>query len=472
VQVPAFKATVKVYGSLLLVIALSNVTAYASGPIQWGVNIHDGGSAPQTLASKLAERNLKRVRMDLWGLDHNYLVRFKTAASVLTAQGIQIEAVVFTPFSNGQARCFDTSASLTEVEQTAYNATKPQIDSVKNLVHDFELQNEISLYPAIKKPSTTGQNATDYDVAEARLQAAVCKGMSRAIDDVRKESGLPLRIILGTTDRSFGFLTFMQQHGVLFDIVGYHIYPWKQHESLDKDPWYGVGGPLGQLAKFNLPIHINEFNAGEIYSGTDAYASLPVYENVPGQTVTEAGFSSFAKHLTEIATQTIADVRAVLFYEAWDEPKKVAPENHFGLYYDEGTLSQPKITLLLATCFAGGTLSQAEKDSLSKRNLGQCLTTAVAHDAAHPTAPAIAVKGVSITPLHSGRYILSYKEKAAGEYEIYNLTGTLIRKLPAPAGSVIWDGCSMGRTNVLPGVYLVRLKKTAGVIFATASLKP
>ena len=171
-------------------------------------------------------------------------------------------------------------------------------------MHDFELQNEISLYPAIKKPSTTGQNATDYDVAEARLQAAVCKGMSRAIDDVRKASGLPLRIILDTTDRSFGFLTFMKQHGVLFDIAGYHIYPWKQHEALDKDPWFGEGGPLGQLAKFNLPIHINEFNAGEIYSGTDAYASLPDYENTPGRAVTEAGFSSVAKHLTEIATQT------------------------------------------------------------------------------------------------------------------------------------------------------------------------
>lgn len=447
-------------------LALSNVTAYASSAIQWGVNIHDGGTVPQTLATKLAERNLKRVRMDLWGLDHNFLVRFKATASVLTSKGIQIEAVVYTPFSRGQARYQDTSASLTEVEQTAYNATKPQIDIVKNLVHDFELQNEISLYPAIKKSSTTGQDATDYDVAEARLQAAVCKGMSRAIDDERKESGLPLRIILGTTDRSFGFLDFMKQHGVLFDIIGYHIYPWKQHAALDQDPWFGTGGPLGQLARFNLPIHINEFNAGEIYSGTGGYASLPAYENAPGQPITEAGFLSVAKHLTEIATQTVADVRAVLFYEAWDEPKKEAPENHFGLYYDADTLNRPKITLLLATCFAGGTLSQGEKDSLTKRNLGQCLTTSVTSDSPNSMIPAISVKSISVIHMHNGKYVLSYKEPVSGVYEIFTLSGTLIRKLPALSGSALWDGCSITGTSVVAGVYLVRFKKNDGVIIS------
>lgn len=368
-----------------LVINLLFFKAVAPAAIQWGVNIHDGGSDPQILAERLAERNLKRVRMDLWGTDPVYLSKFKKAAAILNAEGIQIEAIVFTIFSAGQSRSQDINADLTEVEQTVYNSTKPQIESTQNLVQDYELQNEVSLYQDIKVSGSTGQNANDYNVPCGRLQAAVLRGMSRAIDDVRQESRLPLRIILGTTDRSYGFLTFMQQQGVLFDIVGYHIYPWEQHSALDQDTWFGKGGPLGQLAVFNKPITINEFNAGEIYSGTGGYSSLADYENQAGRGITEKGFRSVDKHLKEIVNQTVANVEAVIFYEAWDEPRKAEPENRFGLYYDAPDFNQPKITLLLAACYAGGKLSQAEQDSLSKRKLGQCSGTGVTEGESNDT---------------------------------------------------------------------------------------
>lgn len=351
----------------------------ATNAIQWGVNIHSGGSDPERLADRLAERNLKCVRMDLWGNDAKYLAKFRNAAAYLNAKGITIEAVVYSKFSAGQPRHQDLNADLAEVEKSAYESTKPQIEKTMDVMHDYELQNEISLYKNIRTPGATGQKAEDYDTPCGRLQAAVLRGMSKAIDDVRKASGQRLRIILGTTDRSFGLLSYMQQKGVLFDVVGYHIYPWEQHKPLDQDPWFGAGGPLTQLAQFKRPLRINEFNAGEICSGGPSYPTKSNYENQSGKPITEAGYRSVDKHLKEIVGQTEANVEAVLFYEIWDETRKPIPENRFGLYYDE-MMQQPKVSLLIAASFAGGVLSSAEKDELLKRGLGNDVTRAASAD--------------------------------------------------------------------------------------------
>ncbi|MDD5139799.1 MAG: hypothetical protein PHY43_06005 [Verrucomicrobiales bacterium] len=352
--------------SLTLGLLLSASAEPATNAIQWGVNVHTSGS--RDLADKLTQRNLKCVRMDLWGNDPLELARFRNAAEAYKAKNIKIEAILFTTFARDQARQHDTNASLVEVEATAYAQTKPQIERTKDLVQDYELQNEVSLYPNIKVEGSTGQAASDYDVPVGRMQAAALRGISRAIDEVRKTSHLPLRIILGTTDRSFGFLSFMQQQGVIFDVVGYHIYPWEKHTPLDQDSWYGPGGPLGQLAKFNKPIVINEFNSGEIYSG-DAVHPGTNYENRAEAPMTELGFRSLDKHLRGLVNQKVAKVEAVIFYELCDEPKKEIPENRFGLFYDTA-LQKPKISLLIATSFAGGTLSPAEQNELTKRGLG------------------------------------------------------------------------------------------------------
>ena len=71
--------------------------------------------------------------------------------------------------------------------------------------------------------------------------------------------------------------------------------------------------------------------------------------------------------MNEIVNQKGANIESVYFYEIADEPQKPIPENRFGLYFDVN-LEKPKISLYIATAFAGGTLSTAEKDSLIKRN--------------------------------------------------------------------------------------------------------
>ena len=337
-----------------------------SGKLVFGVNIHDGTGNPSALADLMAARNLRAARMDLYANDAAYLATFKTAVAALSARQIKIEAILFDDYSAGQPQNQNCGADPATVENNAYNQTITQIRATQGLLLDYELQNEVSLYDSIKGTGATGQNANDFDVSCGRMQAANLRGMSKAIADVRASSGLPLRIILGTTDRSFGFLSFMEAQGVQFDVVGYHIYPWEPHPPLDQDPWFGTGGPLGQLAKFNRPIHINEFNCGEIYSGSPVYPSDPLYENQAGQPVTDACLKGMAKHLKEIVNQTVANVESVHFYEALDEPSKAVPENHFGLLYDFNT---PKVHLFLAAAFAGGTLSASERSEITSRGL-------------------------------------------------------------------------------------------------------
>jgi hypothetical protein len=354
------------------VLALFCLVASPAHALDWGVNVHDGGSDPETMARRLAERNLKSVRMDLWGNDPASLAKFRRAVTLFNARGIKAQAVIFTEFSPGQKRNQDLTADPAEVEQTAYKETRSQVDATKDLLRDYEMGNEITLgTPHILADGTTGQKATDFDTPSGHLQAAVLRGMSKAIHDARTSSGLPLRIILGTVNRHWGFLTFMQQQGVLFDVVGYHIYPWEKHAPLDKDPWFGPGGPLGQLALFKKPITINEFNAGEIYSGTPGQPKQD-YLNRPGDPLTETGFKSLDKHLKEILQQTTANVESVLLYEVTDEPGKAPPENRFGLYYD-AALQKPKISLLLVTSYAHGTLSKAERQELADRGIGAAL---------------------------------------------------------------------------------------------------
>lgn len=334
-----------------------------------GVNVHSGGNQPEKLAETLAARGLKRVRMDYWGNDPRNLEKIRNAVTLFKAKGISVETVIYSKFSAGQARHQEYEADLAEVEKVCYESTKPQIEKIQDLITDFELQNEISLYKGIKASGSRGESAEDFDTPTGRLQAAVLRGMSRAIGDVRKASGRPLRVFLGTTDRSWGMLRYFESQGVAFDVVGYHIYPWEQHKPLDVDPWFGEGGPLGQLAKFGKPISINEFNSGETYSGCGGYTAKANYENRVDDPVTEAGFRSLNNHLKEILNQTAAQVESVLFYEAWDEPRKAPPENRFGLYTDEN-LEEAKISLLIASSYAGGSLSAAEKEELAKRKVG------------------------------------------------------------------------------------------------------
>lgn len=332
--------------------------AACSSGLSWGVNVHQPTSQWARLPDVLAPRGIKHIRMGLWGNDLSYVQQLRTLASSLASRQIHTSAIIFDSYANGYPAAQVCNADLATVEQNAYNEAKLAVTRTEDLIHDYELLNEVSLYPNIQVAGTTGQSASDFDTACGRLQAANLRGMARAVADERSRTGLPLRVILGTVNRHFGFYKFMQAQGVNFDVSGYHIYPWEGHRPLDQDPWFGAGGPIGQLALFGKPIQINEFNCGEIYGAS--------YENQAGQPQTEACLRSVSKHLQEVVNQTVANIESVYFYELTDEPAKAAPENRFGLMAD---LDTPKVAWFLASAFAGGAVSGSEANELTSRGL-------------------------------------------------------------------------------------------------------
>jgi hypothetical protein len=323
-----------------------------------GVNTHSGGSSTTNsqVATVMANRNLRSTRMDLMvGQDQTAL---RDQIQQIRANGGSAEVAVQISYQ------WDSSCNpnLSFVEQDSYNQTVTVVNQVKDIVSDFELLNETQLRPEIQREvpwNSAGTSTTPYQNKPCvATLTAVLRGMSRAIHDVSASSGLRLRVILGAVGRDFGFLTYMQQQGVQWDVTGFHVYPHYYDASLLSDTWYGPGGPLAQLASFGKPVHINEFDCGEIYDSA--------YENQAGMTDTEQCLKSLTKHLKDLRGQTIANLESIHMYELVDEPSKAAPENRFGVMYN---LTTPKVHLYLVTAFAGGTLTSAEQSAITSRGL-------------------------------------------------------------------------------------------------------
>ena len=339
-----------------LLLGLLLCIAPGARALEFGINTRHPAELNAQVAELMKERNFRSARIDLLaGHDLGPLVDM---AMRVRANGGNVQAVLQTSYQWDHG----CNPDLARVEQDAYRQAAAAVDKVKHVVHDFELLNEMQLRPEILREvpwNTAGASAEPYQGKPclATLARAV-RGMSRAVADQRERSGLPLRVILGVVGRDFGFLRFMRDQGVEWDVTGFHVYPHQHSRTFATDPWYGPGGPLAQLASFGKPVHINEFNCGETYD--------PPYENRAGAPRTETCLRSIARHLRSLEGQDIARLEAIHFYELFDEPRKPAPENRFGLVHE---LGRPKPHLFLATAFAGGRLADEERRALTSRQL-------------------------------------------------------------------------------------------------------
>ncbi|QRO02055.1 DUF4214 domain-containing protein [Archangium violaceum] len=348
--------------SLFVAGVLLFLPASEARAFDYGVNLHPKHVATvaqaQQTALVLSQRKVRVVRLDVSPFsDISWLTQVVTA---FKDKGITVEAMLYDPKVN-TAVC-GTQAT----EQEAYNATYAIVNQMKSLIRDWEIQNERQLKIA---PASSAMDASPYQNDCGYREAAVNRGMSRAIRDVRASSGVPLRIILGFIGRGYGFLDFMLAQGVQFDVVGYHIYPWYEQTSLDTDPWFGTGGLFANMARFNRPVRINEFNCAEVYSGdpNTPYGDRADYENQAGQPVTERCFQSINKHLRIILAQTKVALEGVTFYQLLDQPELPwEAERRFGLMYDINT---PKVQLMLVSAFAGGSLTTSERSQVTSRGL-------------------------------------------------------------------------------------------------------
>jgi hypothetical protein len=317
------------------------------------VNIHTGGgttAANGQIASILAGRGFRQARLDYVAGDDTAMLRDQITR--INQGGGKVQLVLQNSYQ------WDNSCAqgLAAVEQDSYNQAFQMVAATKDIAHDYEILNEIQLREDVSGQvawNSQGSSTSGYDNSPcAHTLAAVARGISRAVHAQGQ------RVILGAVGRDWGFLKFMGQQGVTWDVTGYHIYPHADAPSLLSDSWYGAGGPLAQLAAFGKPLTINEFNCGEIYDAD--------YENQAGRPVTETCLKSITRHLTELRNQKLVKLESVIAYELLDEPGKAAPENRFGLM---STLGSPKTALYLLGAFAGGSLTAAEQQALSSRGL-------------------------------------------------------------------------------------------------------
>ncbi len=340
--------------TLLLSLLPCGMASAPALALDMGVNIHE--RTEQAVSDIMQARNLKNARMDLTA-DSN-MAAMRAQVSRIKANGGKVEVSLQTSYQWDHS----CNQNLASVEQKTYDEATAIVNNYKEVIHDYELLNEVSLRPetVAEVPfNSAGTSTAPYAGKPCyKTITAVLRGMSRAIHDIKLSSGYPLRVILGAVGRDFGFLTYMQQQGVVFDVVGFHIYPHADQASLLNDPWYGAGGPLAQLAEFNLPVHINEFDCGEIYNAS--------YDNQAGSAETYKCFQSYKKHIPELFNQTLVNLESLHVYELFDDSSKSGAEGRFGLMYDSNT---PKVHLSIITAYAGGTLSTAEQQAVTGLNI-------------------------------------------------------------------------------------------------------
>ncbi|RYF51795.1 MAG: hypothetical protein EOO27_29380, partial [Comamonadaceae bacterium] len=346
----------------LAVLALGAATlSLPTQAVDIGVNIHRGGSWGENRSTNdqfvqvMKNRNLKSARLDLVAGEEWLYPSIRDQIIKLNAAGItKNEIVVMTSYHFGQ--CGSFSNDLAFIEQDSYNKTFQMVGQFKDIIHDFEMLNEVQLrgdFQADVPVNSAGQSSAPYynKPCVAKVTAAI-KGMSRAIRDQGQKS------IVGVLGRDTGYLKFLQEQGIHWDYTGYHTYPYLSNQNFWSDTWYGSGGILQSLSAFGKKIRINEFNCGEHYNG---------YENQDGAPQTETCLKVQARDFKALRAHPLAgNVEMVHVYEMVDHPTWGGAEGMFGMHYDIGRI---KVYGMLVTAFAGGNLSSAERGEITRRGL-------------------------------------------------------------------------------------------------------
>lgn len=357
-------------GLALIILCAICPKASLAGSLAWGVNGPDGRRADvEKIFSLMHVRGLTQYRVGAnlaKDTDPYEVQMYKDMIVLAKAHGISLKPVLAVPFGwgdrtdAGQYPAGDRAALYRQGYIRTYNF----VTNFKDDINDWEMGNEINLLAldgAGKKLFGRGWTAAEFDTPAMNDWAAVLKGMSDAIDRINKEHGLHLRRTLNTTSTMFGFLDFMAQRGVGFDVISFHYY-----EKEGISPLRAWGGTRPQfdlfkmLASYRKPVIFNEVNCSEIYQND--------YENEAGKPKTEACYRSFYNTLSDINRQAELNIEAVCVYELLDEPAKKPPESRFGMLYD---INSPKVPFFILTHFAGGRLSAPEIGELARRGFAR-----------------------------------------------------------------------------------------------------
>jgi hypothetical protein len=343
-------------GLLATLLAGSVFNATAAPALTWGVCGHPSPNQPlwsdvPAQFATHAQRGLKRYRFDvpLTGDGTAAVQLLQTLVPLSHAHHITLHPILYVPFTWGDAtdngRYPSTDAGL---EAQGYDRVRPIVERFAADIRDWELQNELSLRKGFK--SGTGRSPGDYATPLAHQWAAVLRGMSRAIHDVRTRTGRPLRAVVDTVYADFGLVPFLEAQGALVDKLAYHYYYGAGTSPYQVSAPGGTIDVFAEMKQLGKPVIVNELNAAEIYAP------------LKGQPYDDAkALVSLKTHIDHLLNQKEANIEGAEFYELYDEPGKNAAESNFGLMQDP---THPKTQLLLATAYTCGRLSAEERAAL------------------------------------------------------------------------------------------------------------
>lgn len=269
------------------------------------------------------------------------------------------------------------SNDFTTLYNKSYNLAYNFILPFRNDITDWELGNEIDLsagQSASPGSWNAGWTAADWQNVSANGSndyfanwAAVVKGAADAIGDINSKYGTHMRRVLNVTSTHLGFLNYMTSKGVNYEVISYHYYQYQGTDptqlaavqpGTNANSWNLFAG----LAAYNLPVVVDEFNCAEIYN--------PKFQNSATDALYATCLSNLRVQIPAFVNNGALKIEAIVPYELLDEPSNTAPENHFGLFWNDGQGNYtPKANLFLWSAFAGGALSSSETATLNSFNL-------------------------------------------------------------------------------------------------------
>jgi len=306
-------------------------------------------------------RGLTRYRFDVFltaDQDYHRIQTVRMMVKQAKAHNIVLRPILTVPFTYGDRTDLGKypKGDADALYRQGYDRTYAFVNEFKYDINDYEMQNELNLLVVDSSGQPLwgkGWSSAEFNTTKMNDWAWVLKGMSDAIDKINKDNGLNIRRILNTTSTHFGFLDFMQQKGVKYEVISYHYY-----ERLGTNPnnYWGTFNLFQRLAQYGKPVHFNEVNCAEIYDAS--------YQNVHHGTLTETCNKSLNNTLNYIFSQKYLNIEDVDIYELIDHPERGTVEGRFGMMQ---TMRQLKVAIMTASLYAGGTLTQDEKDFMTRR---------------------------------------------------------------------------------------------------------
>ena len=350
----------------------------------WGVNVHNRAWNLLSTAQELdlaKTIGLTSLRIDIYDASPDWINWLSSLVSEASSKGISIMPVIVP----NQSVCRD--------EATAY-AWGQQVGSALATAFPhltWQAGNELDEF-AIKS-GTTGQSASDYDQGRYSIAMGAIKGLEDGIHQADPTA----HVAVGITGIHYAFLQRLARDGVSWDITGETYYIGHGDTQIPQE----LDGVLSQLAQFNRPILVTEFNQfeGSLLSPTEEANTL-------------VAMMSTMKNLA-----AKYNIIGAYIYELVDEPPLTGGDAHYGLASQTGSLNPAGLAVqqYLASLY-GPVVTTIE--ALGATDLKQVADTYFTYAHGTTSGPQLKMSGAAVTVGQFGAWTPIAAEQTASGYEV------------------------------------------------------